>query len=234
MILVSSLAIAAVLAQPPVATPRPRGPIVTTPVRPEPGPPPPPNMTVMVPGSPSPPPPPLPEPSPPAKELALRLLERIKFFEREARRAIANQLQWSGRSDSCDPHNEECRRIAEEIGAREAAAEARALRDSFGRVLGAMFDRDMTPAQITEADRFLRGDAGRALMSSLFSINEQTLAALGPPSRLFESRREDFAEEFAQRTRHLPRATLPVPAGPPYPAPPRQVPPPPPPRPPGN
>lgn len=219
------------LAQPPVRQ-MPPAPIVTLPVPARPKPPPPPNMSPMMPGHHSPPPPPLPEPSAAANALALRLIERIGLFEREVRESIRNQLLWSGPEAACDQANEECRGIAEEIARREAASKARIMRNSVSRVLGAMFDRDMTPAQIAQADRFLGGDAGQALIGSLLSINEQSLAALGPPSRFFGGPRADLAEEFARRTRHLPRALVPVPPSAPAiypsvrPAPPPPAPPP--------
>jgi hypothetical protein len=247
MILVSSFAMAVAVAQSPAVVVTPPSPprIVTVPVPPRPTPPP--NMTMGTPSPPPPPrmvtsplpprvaPPPLPEPGPAARGLAMRMLERITLFEREAQRSITNQLQSSRRGPGCDSANEECRRVAEEIAEREAASEARAMRDLMSRVLGAQFERTMNPAQIAEAERFLMSDAGQALIGSLLSINEQTLAALGPPSSFFERRREDIAEEFERRTRHLPRQTFPTPprVPPPYapPVPPPPPPPPPPPRP---
>src|SRR5690349_11645342 len=101
MILTSGLAIAAALAAPPTASP--------------PSPPPP---RVMLPPRlpPSPPPPPLPTPSAAARELALKILERVTLFDREAHSMVRNQLRWAG--GACDFQNAECSRIAEEIAAR--------------------------------------------------------------------------------------------------------------------
>ncbi|HEY0149928.1 MAG TPA: hypothetical protein VGB70_13120, partial [Allosphingosinicella sp.] len=137
------------------------------------------------------------------------MLEGIPVFEREARRMVFNQLRDFGRGGTCDLTTPECRRIADEIAAREAPAAVQEMRSGISRVLGAHFDRSMTPAQMAEAGRFFAGDAARALFSSLFSLDERTLAALGPSMSGRLQGRRDLAEEFDRRTRHLPRALIP-------------------------
>jgi hypothetical protein len=241
MILVSSFAMAAALAQPPAtpppapgAEPGPPGvevrlkapPLVVSPVPPRPSPPPPPYAIRMSPPLP-PPPPPLPTPSAAARALALRLVERIALFEREAQRAVIRQLRWSG-SDTCDFGSAACRQVAEEIAARETPRLVAEARDAASRVLGAQFDRSMSAAQIEEARRFFGEDAGQALIGSFLALDRQALVALEPAFSALSRRRDDLAEEFIRRTRHLPRFVRPVPAAPPLPpAPPAPLPPPP-------
>jgi hypothetical protein len=143
------------------------------------------------------------------------MLERVPVFEREARRMLLNQLSGVRGGGTCDRIDPECRRIAEEIANREAPALVQEMRSGISRVLGAHFDRSMTAAQMAEAGRFFAGDAARALFSSLFSLDERTLAALGPSMSGRLQGRRDLAEEFDRRTRHLPRALIPVPPAPP-------------------
>jgi hypothetical protein len=223
MILVSSFAMAAALAQAPAAPPpAPRSeppaprievrleppPPAAYPVPPRPSPPPPPYVIRVS------PPPPLPTPSAAAHALALRLVERFPFFEQEARRAVISQLRWSG-SDTCDFGSAPCRRVAEEIAARETPRLVAEARDGASRVLGAQFDRSMSAAQIEEAQRFFSGDAGKALIGSFLAMNRQTFAAFEPAFSALSRRRDELAEEFIRRTRHLPRFVRPVPSAPP-------------------
>jgi hypothetical protein len=167
----------------------------------------------------------LPNPSAAARQLALAILERVDLFERQAVRTVVNRLQWSG-TGACDFSSAECRRIAEEIAARETPGMVAELRDGVGRVLGAHFERTMNPGQIAEAGRFFAGEAGRALVGSFVSVDARTFAAMEPALAALSRRRGDLAAEFARRTRHLPRAVVP--------SPPAAPPPPPPPPPPNN
>jgi hypothetical protein len=217
---------ATVLAQPPVRPPaNARKPEVRVVLEP-PAPLPPPSIE-MAPGLPATPPPPLPTPSPAARELALRLIERIGLIEHEARRSVERPLRWSRTGATCDSRNEECRRIAEEIVAREAPRVAGEMRDALSRVLGARFDQTMSVGQITEAARFLGGDAGQALIGSFVSLNREAFAAFEPALARPSPRNEALAAEFARRTQHLPQVqrqvapvmTVPVPAPPPPPPP---------------
>lgn len=235
MILASSFALA--VAQPPVTAPMPPPPMVTVPVPPRPTPPP--NMTVFVPSPPPPPriitspitpraaPAPLPEPSPAARQLAMRILERITIFDEEARRTVLNQLRWSeGGGRSCDFDNAECRRIAEEMAEREAPRLLGEMRSSFAAALGAQFQRTMSPAQIEEATRFFASEAGGAFIGSFMAVDGRSFAGLDSPSAMIRARRGELVAEFARRTQHLPRAQaprtpmimVPAPPAPPSPA----------------
>lgn len=165
---------------------------------------------VRVPTPPPPPPAaprPLPNPSAEARALARAMLDPVAMFETEARRQVLNQLRWPGNgARTCDHANAECARIANEIAAREGAAQAEQMRDAMSRIFGAQFDRTMTAAQIAEASRYLASDSGRALIGSFVSIDERTFAGIESPDRLFVSRRAELAAEFARRTENLPRA----------------------------
>jgi hypothetical protein len=143
--------------------------------------------------------------------LALKILEQVPLFEQEAGRQVRNQLRWGRGGEACDMTNAECRRIAEEIAARETPPMVQDVRNAISRVLGARFDSQMTPAQIAEATRFFGNEAGHALFESLFSMDARSFTSLEPALRGLSSRRVELGEEFARRTRHLPRAALPTP-----------------------
>ncbi len=221
------------------APPGERGEVVTPPpiVRVPVTSPPPPRIIAMPPPPPSPPPPPrqpLPTPSAEARALALTMLDRVALFEVEARRQVLNQLRWPRNGTHiCDLANAECAQIAGEIADRETPPYAMQMRDVVSRILGAQFDRTMTPAQIADANRYLTSDSGRALIGSFVSIDERTLAGLDPPNLRFATQRDDLTAEFVRRTEHLPRAPRTVistptvvvrpPPAPPIPPPPRKA-----------
>ena len=161
---------------------------------------------------PSPPPPPLPTPSAAARELALKMLERVTLIEGQARSMMVSQLRWQG--SGCDFQNAECRRIAEEIAAREAPALAQTMREALSRVLGAKFDQNMSTDQIAEASRFFGSEAGRTFIGSFFLLGQQDFRALEPSLGSLMRRREDLAAEFSRRTQHLPRSQPPTTADP--------------------
>lgn len=223
MILVSSFAVAAALAQPPVAVrpaPPPPPPMVAYPVPPRPSPPPLPYPTILPP-KPRPSPPPLPEPSPAARALAMQIVERVSVIaDKEGHRMILNQLR---NGPSCDFAELECRRVAEEIAAREAPRLVEQMRNGLARIVGAQLQRTMTDAQMAEASRFFASEAGNALIGAFMAVDERTFAGVESPGAMLRQR-SDLAAEFARRTQHLPR--------PAHPTPPQQIlrtPPPPPP-----
>jgi hypothetical protein len=175
---------------------------------------------------------PLAAPSPAAMELAALIPPGQDPSFARSRASIERDIRsrllgtWTSRGAGCDPANAECRAIADEMAKAFVETELDYHRRRAQLVYAYRLGDLMTEAQMRESSRFLRTASGRKLAEVLESlatspidparsrqIAERLAVALPQP-------RNDYADRFFERTKHLPRRPVPVPPAPPRPNPP--------------
>jgi hypothetical protein len=171
------------------------------------------------------------EPTQEAAALARALSpERLLIFQvgavEEIRSAIEQQLlntTLAPRGPPCDPAHAECAAVARAIAAREAPAIQARRRALIERAYALYFERRMTADELRAARAFLATPSGRKLGEALSDLTgvrvdrERATEIVGTMMSEFQNfdGTTGLHDQFYDRTRHLPRRSLPFAPPPP-------------------